>query len=127
MQVDQTEQLAVVEKFLAAVSTGDVQGLMEVLAPDVVAIADGGGVVPALRKPITGAKKLAAVLVRTVDAPGFVATTAWLNGMPGARFDFDGAAVALSLVVEDGRITRIYAINNPHKLRQLETVAELRR
>jgi RNA polymerase sigma-70 factor (ECF subfamily) len=47
--------------------------------------------------------------------------------MPGARFDFDGAAAAMSLVVEDGRITRVYAINNPHKLGWLDKVAELRR
>jgi RNA polymerase sigma-70 factor (ECF subfamily) len=127
MQVDPAEQHAVVEKFLAAISTGDVQGLMELLAPDVVAIADGGGVVPALRKPIAGAGKLAALLPLLAKTPGFVAATAWLNGMPGARFDVDGAAVAMSLVVEDGRITRIYAINNPHKLGRLETVTELRR
>jgi RNA polymerase sigma-70 factor (TIGR02957 family) len=127
MQVDRAEQLAVVEKFLAAVSTGDVQSLMDVLAPNVVAIADGGGVVPALRKPVTGAETLAALLARVAETRGFVATTAWLNGMPGARFDFDGAAAAMSLVVEDGRITHIYAINNPHKLGHLETVADLRR
>jgi RNA polymerase sigma-70 factor (TIGR02957 family) len=127
MQVDRAEQLAVVEKFLAAVSAGDVQSLMEVLAPDVVAIADGGGVVPALRKPITGAEKLAALLVRLAEVQGFVATTVWLNGMPGVRCDFDGAAAAMGLVVEDGRITRIYAINNPHKLGRLEKVVELRR
>jgi RNA polymerase sigma-70 factor (TIGR02957 family) len=127
MQMDRAEQLAVVEKFLAAVSTGDVKSLMEVLAPDVVAIADGGGVVPALRKPITGAKTLAAQLVRLAEVSGFVATAVWLNGMPGVRCDFDGAAAALNLVVEDGRITRIYAINNPHKLGRLEKVAELRR
>lgn len=48
------------------------------------------------------------------------ATTTWLNGMPGARIDIGGAATAASLVVEDGRITRIYAIRNPHKLGWLE-------
>jgi hypothetical protein len=56
-----------------------------------------------------------------------VATTAWLNGMPGARVDVGGAATAVSPVVEDGRITRIYAIRNPRKLGWLEKVAELRR
>ena len=128
MQTDRAEQLAVVEKFLAAISTGDMQGLMDVLAPDVVAIADGGGVMPALRRPVIGAEKLAAMLVpRVAEFPGFVATTAWLNGMPGARLDFDGIAAAMSLVVEDGRITRIYAINNPHKLGSLEQESELRR
>jgi RNA polymerase sigma-70 factor (ECF subfamily) len=127
MRVDRAEQLAVVEKFLAAVSTGDVRSLMEVLAPDVVAIADGGGVVPATRAPVAGAEKLAALLAHLTKAPGFAATTAWLNGMPGVRFDFDGGAAAMSLVVEDGRITRVYAINNPHKLGRLDKVAELRR
>jgi RNA polymerase sigma-70 factor (ECF subfamily) len=127
MQVDRVEQLAVVERFLAAVSTGDVAGLMEVLAPDVVAVADGGGIAPAARAPIAGAERLAGLLARATTAPGFVATTIWLNGMPGARFDLDGGTAALSLVVEGGRITRIYAVNNPHKLGGLETIAELRR
>ncbi|WFS15116.1 RNA polymerase sigma-70 factor [Rhodococcus aetherivorans] len=127
MRVDPAEQLAVVETFMTALSTGDMQALMEVLAPDVVAIADGGGVVPAARKPIAGAEKLAALLIRLAKAPGFVAAGTWLNGMPGARFEVEGAAAAVSLVVEGGRITRLYAINNPHKLGRLETSTELRR
>jgi DNA-binding Lrp family transcriptional regulator len=127
MQVDRAEQQAAVEKFMAAVSSGDVQGLVEVLAPDVVLISDGGGVVPAARKPITGVQKVAPALARAAKIKDFVMTTAWLNGMPGARVDADGAAVAVSLVVEGGRITRIYAIANPDKLAWLEQVAELRR
>jgi hypothetical protein len=47
--------------------------------------------------------------------------------MPGTRIDAAGEATAVSLVVEDGRITRIYAIRNPNKLGWLERVAELRR
>jgi RNA polymerase sigma-70 factor (TIGR02957 family) len=127
MQVDRVEQQAAVEKLMAAMSTGDVQGLLEVLAPDVVLIADGGGLVPAARKPITGVEKVAAFLAQALRIPDLVANTAWLNGMPGARFDIDGEATAVSLVVEDGRITRIYAIRNPQKLRWLGRVAELRR
>jgi RNA polymerase sigma-70 factor (TIGR02957 family) len=127
MQVDRVEQLAVIEKFLAAVSTGDMQGLMEVLAPEVVVIADGGGVVPALRTPISGAARVATLLARASETPGFLATTAWINAMPGVRFDFEGATAAVSLVMEGGRITRIFAINNPHKLRSLEKVVELQR
>ena len=57
---------------------------------------------------------------RAAKVPDFVATTAWLNGIPGARIDIGGAATAVSLVVEDGRITRICAIRNPHKLEWLE-------
>ena len=127
MQVDRAQQQAAVEKFMAAISTGDVQGLMEVLAPDVVAISDGGGLATAARKPITGAERVVAVLARAAKVPDFAATAAWLNGMPGARIDIAGAPTAVSLVVQDGRITRIYAIRNPHKLGWLEKVAELRR
>ncbi len=127
MQVDRAEQLAVVERFMTAIATGDVQGLLDVLAPDVVAIADGGGIVPAARRPIVGADKLAALLPVLANTPGFVATTVWLNGMPGVRVDVDIATTAMSLVIEDGRITRIYAINNPRKLSGLETVTDLRR
>jgi RNA polymerase sigma-70 factor (TIGR02957 family) len=127
MQVDRVQQRAAVEKFMAAISTGDVQGLVEVLAPDVVLIADGGGVVAAARKPVIGVEKVVGLLAHAVKIPGFVATTAWFNGMPGARIEIGGAAAAVSLVVEDGRITRIYTIGNPHKLGWLDKVVELRR
>jgi hypothetical protein len=112
---------------MAAISTGDVQELVEVLDQDVVLIADGGGLVAAARRPITGIEKVVAFLARAGTVPGLVATTVWLNGMVGARIDIGGTATAVSLVVEDGRITRIYAIRNPHKLRWLEKVSELRR
>jgi RNA polymerase sigma-70 factor (TIGR02957 family) len=128
MRVDRAEQQAAVEKFMAAVSTGDVRGLMEVLAPDVVVITDGGGLVAAARKPIIGAEKVAAFLVYgAAKAAGLTVSTAWLNGMPGARIDASGEATAVSVVVEGGRITRIYAIRNPHKLGRLGEVTELRR
>ena len=127
MQVDRAQQEATLGKFLAAISSCNVQGLLEILAPEVVLIADGGGLVAAARKPMTGVDRVAAFLARVVEVPDLVATTAWLNGMPGARFDVAGEATAVSLVVADGRITRIYAMRNPNKLRWLEQVAELRR
>jgi RNA polymerase sigma-70 factor (ECF subfamily) len=127
MQVDRAQQAATLERFLAAISSGDLQGLLDVLAADVVLIADGGGLVTAARKPVTGIERVAAFLARVVELPDLVATTAWLNGMPGARFDVDGEATAVSLVVENGRITRIYAIRNPQKLGWLGKMAELRR
>ena len=100
---------------------------MEVLAPDVVLIADGGGLVPAARKPLIGAERVVAFLARVADLSDLVATTAWLNGMPGARFNVAGDDTAVSLVIENELITRIYAIRNPNKLGRLEEVAELRR
>jgi RNA polymerase sigma-70 factor (TIGR02957 family) len=127
MRVDRAQQQAVFEKFMAAISTGDVRSLMNVLAPDVVIISDGGGVVQTARKPITGAEKVLALMARAARFPDFAVTSTWLNGMPAARVRVDGATSALSLVVEDGRITRIYAIANPHKLTWLDKVAELRR
>ena len=52
----------------------------------------------------------------------------WLNGSPAARIDIGGELdTAVSLAVEDGRITRIYAIRNPHKLAGLDGVAALTR
>jgi RNA polymerase sigma-70 factor (ECF subfamily) len=127
MQVDQAQQQAAVETFMTAISTGDVQELVDVLAPDVVAIADGGGLVAAARRPITGRDKVVAFLARAAKVTDVVVTTAWLNGMPGALINRRGVATAVSLVVEDGRITRIYAIANPNKLGWLEEVADLRR
>jgi RNA polymerase sigma-70 factor (TIGR02957 family) len=127
MQVDRVQQQAAVEKFMAAVSTGDMQGLVEVLAPDVVLIADGGGRVAAVRKPIEGAQKVVAFLSLAAKFPDFVGTTTWLNGIPGVRIDVGGEATAVSLVVEEDQITRIYAMRNPQKLGWLEKVSELRR
>jgi RNA polymerase sigma-70 factor (TIGR02957 family) len=125
MRVDRAQQQAAVEMLMAAISTGNVQGLVEVLAPDVVMIADGGGLARAIRKPVTGAAKVMAFLARAAEVPGIVMTPTWLNGMPGARIDLDGDVTAISLRIEDGRITHIYAIRNPHKLTRLGKTAEL--
>ena len=127
MQVDRAQQKATFEQFMAAVTSGDVQALVEVLAPDVVLIADGGGLVQAARKPLIGADTVVAFLARVADLSGLVASTTWLNGMLGARFDFGGDVTAVSVVIQNDRITRIYAIRNPNKLGRLEQVAELRR
>ncbi len=72
-------------------------------------------------------RRVATYLAHLADFPELVATTASLNGMPGARIDVRGDVTAVSLVIDDGRITRIYAIRNPNKLGRLEEVAELRR
>jgi RNA polymerase sigma-70 factor (TIGR02957 family) len=130
MQVDQAEQQEVVERFLSALQGGDMQQLFDVLAPEVVLISDGGGLVPAARKPIEGADKLVAVIAAgfTRLSAELTGTPVWLNGAPGARIDIDGeVAAAVSLTVENGRITRIYAIWNPHKLARLGKEARLSR
>ena len=117
------------ERFLAAVRGGDLQGLLDVLARDVVVVADGGGVVASARRPIEGADRVGALLGGLVKLTGdFQVMPMWLNGGPAARFDLDGELnTVASLVIEDGRITRIYAIRNPHKLARLDEEAELSR
>ena len=62
VQVSGREQQQVVDRFIAAVTTGDVLGLLEVLAPDVVMIADSGGLAPAIRRPVESARKVATLL-----------------------------------------------------------------
>jgi RNA polymerase sigma-70 factor (ECF subfamily) len=129
VQVSRAEQEAVVARFLAAVRGGDLQGLLAVLAPDVVVVADGGGVVAAARRPIQGAARVAALLAGLVRLPvSLEVVPVWLNGGPAARLDVDGELdTVVSLAIEDGRITRIYAVRNPHKLARLDEEAELSR
>jgi RNA polymerase sigma-70 factor (ECF subfamily) len=126
--VSTTEQQEAVDRFLAAVRHGDLQGLLDVLAPDVVAVADGGGLAAAFRHPIEGAERVASLLVRGLGSVDFEATAVWLNGSPAIRLDVGGELdTAVSLAVENARITRIYAIRNPHKLGRLDGVATLTR
>lgn len=115
MRVSRCEQEAVVERFLVAMRTGQVQALMEVLAPDVILIADGGGLVPAIRVPVHGRDRVARLLARAHDAPVTLEPSpVWLNGAPAVRVEFDGElGAAVSLVLEEGRITRIYIVRNP--------------
>lgn len=122
------EQQEAVDRFLAAVRDGDLQGLLDVLAPDVVVVADGGGVVAAARRPIEGAERVAAFLIAAAASADFEAKAVWLNGSPATVIDIAGHLdTAVSLVVENGRISRIYAIRNPHKLAGLEGIAALTR
>ena len=129
MAVSRSEQQRVVDRFLAAVTAGDVQGLMDVLAPDVVLVADGGGLAPAARRPLAGREKVATTFARfAAFAPGVPITTPLVNGAVAARIDAGGQFdTAITFVVEDGRITRMFAMRNPHKLGRLDEVAQLRR
>jgi RNA polymerase sigma-70 factor (TIGR02957 family) len=128
VSVSTTEQQEAVDRFLAAVRHGDLQGLLDVLAPDVVAVADGGGVVSAARRPIEGAERVAGLLIRGLRSVEVEAAAVWLNGSPAFRLDTaDGLNAAVSVTVEDGRITRIYVVANPHKLARLDEVVALTR
>jgi RNA polymerase sigma factor (sigma-70 family) len=123
VQVSPSEQQDVVERFLAALRTGHLQELMEIMAPDVVLIADGGGLAAAAPAPVHGAELVAKMLAR----PNRALSTVWLNGAPAGRIETDGQLGTVSLVVENGRVTRIHAMANPRKLTRLEELAELAR
>jgi RNA polymerase sigma-70 factor (ECF subfamily) len=129
-EVSRSEQEEVVERFLTAVAGGDLQGLLDALAPDVVLVADGGGIAQAIAHPVTGAKKVANLL-RTFPRFGAGATLlpVLLNGAPGARIVGldDGHDTAIAFVVEEGRISRIYAVRNPVKLSRIDVEATLER
>ncbi|MFG2566510.1 RNA polymerase sigma-70 factor [Streptomyces sp. NPDC048567] len=118
VRVSRSEQQAVVERFLLALRTGELEALVEVMAPDVVLIADGGGLAPAALAPVHGVDLVAKVLAR---AAGLTTTAVWLNGAPAGRIEIDGElATAVSLVVEEGRVSRVYLVRNPRKLTRLD-------
>ena len=129
VQVDRTEQQQVVERFVAAVTAGDVQGLMDVLAPDVVLLADGGGVAQAVRVPVVGVKKVVNLLrgYPTLAVNPEIGTIR-LNGAVGVRIEDEvGGPTIVSVVIEDGRIRQIFAMRNPDKLTRLDEEAQLTR
>lgn len=128
-RVARTEQEQVMARFLAALETGEVQPLLEVLAPDVVVVADGGGEAPAIRKPVIGAERVARLLSRFRGiAPDAEIALADVNGNPGVHVHLrDALDTVISVAVEDGRITRIFAMRNPRKLARVAEEAPLSR
>ena len=119
--VSPAEQQAVVERFLAVLDSGDIQALVDVLAPDVVLVADGGGQVAAARHPVVGADEVAGFLSRFAKfATNADITLVWLNGAPAVRIDVAGELnTAVSVVIHGERISHIYAVRNPDKLARL--------
>jgi RNA polymerase sigma-70 factor (ECF subfamily) len=126
MRVTRSEQQAVVERFLAALRTGQLQELMEVMAPDVVLIADGGGLAGATLVPVHGAELVVRVLAHA-SRSSFRSAVVWLNGAPAGRIEVAGEPGAVSIVVEDGRVARVYLFRNPLKLTRLDEPADLAR
>ncbi|GGX76201.1 putative sigma factor [Streptomyces hiroshimensis] len=120
----------IVQRFLLASATGDVQALMDLLAPDVVVISDGGGKVVAARHPITGRDEVArfALGVSRTGAASAPFEHVTCNGMPAARFLADGELDwLLAFEIHDGRITGLYGMRNPDKLHRADAVRPLDR
>ncbi len=120
------QRWALAERFFAAAGEGDTEGLMSMLAADVVMYGDGGGKAPARREPIRGAVAAAGLLSSLGSrslAEGWALTLVEVNSQPGAIVhDSSGATVSvLSLDIVDGRVQTVRAVVNPEKLRHLGT------
>jgi RNA polymerase sigma-70 factor (ECF subfamily) len=129
MSVDREEQEEALERFRGAGEEGDLQGLIDVLAPDVKLVADGGGVAQAAIRPISGPKTVARLLTNfAAGAPDARVSTRWINGSPALWIEGAGGFdTVVSLAIEAGRITRIYSMRNPEKLGGLDRPAPLSR
>lgn len=109
--------------FQRAVETGDLQGLVDILAPDVVMMGDGGGIKQALPKPINGrdrvARVLAAAVLRIEGLSGV--DQVLINGWPGLILHLGGAVDSVVAVrIDDGFVTGLYIVRNPEKLTRIE-------
>lgn len=118
--VDTARHREVTEQFMAAAATGDLDGLMEVLSPDVTLVTDGGGVRRAALRPIHGAEKVIrwwlGVLGRP-DVEGLAPHLRTVNGeLAIVMTSVEGVDSVLFLTVEDDHITALHAIRNPDKL-----------
>ncbi|HRK47776.1 MAG TPA: nuclear transport factor 2 family protein, partial [Nocardioides sp.] len=123
------ERDAVIERFMAAVATGDLQSLMDVLAPDVVLITDGGGVKQAALRPIQGVEKVLRFLVAVTPADADNrAEPVWVNGHLGLRLISDDVLDTIATIRIDGdRVTGLYFVRNPHKLARVDEEVTLAR
>jgi len=116
------EELA--RRFFEAVGEGDTEGLIGLLAADVVAYGDGGGKAPATPHPIHGRERVARFLVNVSRRPatlGFTVESAVVNGEPGVVVTSEGRwLLTLTAHVDHGAITALYIVVNPDKLAALD-------
>ncbi|MGW5744564.1 RNA polymerase sigma-70 factor [Amycolatopsis sp. NPDC003861] len=129
--VSARETKAVLESFQRAIEGRDLQGLLDLLAPDVVLLSDGGGVKQAALRPVAGAGKVGRFIVggigkAEIELTGLPVT---VNGNPALAIHVDGAFDGIMAArVEGGRITGLYFVRNPEKLTRVaaETPLTLR-
>jgi RNA polymerase sigma-70 factor (TIGR02957 family) len=126
--VSPTQTREALESFQRALETRDLQGLLDVLAPEVVLMSDGGGVKQAAPRPITGADKVARMIV---NGPGKAQLTlsselTMVNGNPALLLRVDGEIDGVIAVgIEDARITGLYYVRNPQKLTRIASETPL--
>ncbi|MEV0195276.1 RNA polymerase sigma-70 factor [Nonomuraea sp. NPDC050691] len=114
------------QAFQRAIETGDLQHLLDRLAPDVVLLSDGGGIRQAALAPVIGADTVARRL-RRID-PAASLRLAQINGHPALVVRLgDQIDTVIAAHVDDGLITGLYAVRNPDKLSRIEQETALRR
>jgi RNA polymerase sigma-70 factor (ECF subfamily) len=121
--VSAAETRGALEAFQRAIETGDLQRLLDMLAPDVVLLGDGGGVVQAVVRPIVGADRVARLLaVGLPRIDGEVSVEpAQINGCPALIIRLNGEIDDVVAVrIDDGLITGLYVVRNPEKLSRVE-------
>jgi RNA polymerase sigma-70 factor (ECF subfamily) len=127
---EQREELA--DRFFAAAEEGDLRGLEQLLAHDVVFRGDGGGKAPAAARAIHGRVRVARLLIAGLRLlarrAGFTTRREEVNGQPGALFlDREGKLISVAILdIAEGQIQGVSAIANPDKLRHLGPVADVR-
>ncbi len=121
--VSPAETREALQAFHVAIETGNLQCLMNILAPDVVALGDGGGVVQAAVRPITGADRVARMLEVGLPRVGgdLSAELAQINGGPALIIRLDGKIDhVVAIRIDDGLISGLYVVRNPEKLSRVE-------
>jgi hypothetical protein len=118
---------AALASFQHAVETGDLQGVLDVLAPDVVLISDGGGVRSAALRPVKGLAKVVRLLLVGLDKEGTLTSEpTTVNGDPALLLRVDGEIDSVMAIrVEDDLVTGIYFVRNPAKLTHIAAATPL--
>ncbi|MGW7051217.1 RNA polymerase sigma factor SigJ [Streptomyces sp. NPDC054887] len=112
-------QAGLVRGFKEAWEARDIEALVDLLDPDATMIADGGGLVGTVLRPVEGSERIAQYLIHIADkAPGLTLLERMVNGGPGLVAQHVGVTVTVAAFSLTGdRIARIWAIRNPEKLR----------
>ena len=116
------------QRFLSRLASGDVQGLKEMLAADVVLVTDGGGEINALAEPVYGSEKVLRLIAKLYEANRDVTSTALrnVNGEPALLVERSqmrpGHASLFTMHCEldaDSRMQRLHFVFAPSKLTAL--------
>nr|WP_221891005.1 RNA polymerase sigma-70 factor [Microbispora sp. KK1-11] len=128
--VSPAETRDALQAFQQAVETGDLQRLLDILAPDVVLLSDGGGIKKALAQPVVGAAKVARLLAAGLDRFGTEVSVepVQVNGHPGLVMRIHGEIDGVvAMRIEDGLVAGVYFVRNPDKLSGVERETALSR